>query len=311
MQEGGKKVEMENTAGVTPILLAKDQPGFVLTPQVKDIIHRAFLYLETGFPVHFMGPAGTGKTSLAMYLAAQRGRPIILIHGDEEYNTSDLVGGEYGYRRKKMVDNFIHSVRKSEENVSARWVDHRLTVACKYGFTLAYDEFTRSRAEANNILLSVLEERILDLPAARGEDSYLRVHPNFAAIFTSNPEEYAGVHRAQDALRDRMVTIKLSPYDRETEIAITQAKAGIPRLDAERIVNIVRELRESKDNGSTPTVRAGIMIGKVLRLTQARAAATDENFTWICLDILDPESSNNNNIGTAREAVKDLIAKYC
>lgn len=302
------------SAEVTPILLAKEQAGFVLTPQIEDIIKRALLYLEAGFPVHFMGPAGTGKTSLAMYLAAQRGHPVILIHGDEEFSTSDLVGGEYGYRRKKMVDNFIHSVRKSEENVSARWVDHRLTVACKYGFTLAYDEFTRSRAEANNVLLSVLEERILDLPTAREGEGYLQVHPDFAAIFTSNPEEYAGVHRAQDALRDRMVTIKLSPYDRETEIAVTQAKAGIPRPDAERIVDIVRGLRASKHNGSTPTVRACIMIAKVLRLSQARVVTNDENFMNTLLDILDPESSNNNNannVGTAREAVKELIDKYC
>ena len=70
----------------------------------------------------------------------------------------------------------------------------------------------------------------MDLPANRnGEEAYLRVHPNFSAIFTSNPEEYAGVHKAQDALRDRMVTIDLDYMDKETEVAICQAKSGLPK----------------------------------------------------------------------------------
>ena len=108
---------------------------------------------------------------------------MVMIHGDEEFSTSDLVGGEYGYRMKKVIDNFIHSVLKTEEDMSRRWVDNRLTVACKHGFTLIYDEFTRSRPEANNVLLAVLEERVLDLPHDSGGESYLQVHPDFRAIF--------------------------------------------------------------------------------------------------------------------------------
>ena len=60
-------------------------------------------------------------------------------------------------------------------------------------------------------------------------EAYLHVHPNFRAIFTSNPEEYAGVHKTQDALLDRMVTITISQYDRETEMRITAAKSGLDR----------------------------------------------------------------------------------
>jgi hypothetical protein len=41
---------------------------------------------------------------------------------------------------------------KTEEDVQQRWVDARLTLACREGFTLIYDEFNRSRPEANNAL---------------------------------------------------------------------------------------------------------------------------------------------------------------
>ncbi len=300
---------------VRPIAIAKDQPGFVETPHVKGILRKAMRYVQAGLPIHFSGPAGTGKTTLALKIAAQLGQPVILIHGDEELGSSDLVGGQYGFRRKKVVDNYIQSVLKTEEDVSSRWVDDRLTVACKYGFILIYDEFTRSRPEANNVLLSVLEEKMLDLPAARGEEGHLRVDPKFRAIFTSNPEEYAGIYKAQDALKDRMVTIKLDYYDRDTEIAVTQAKAGVSEQDARRIVDIVRGFREICQNGMTPTIRASIVIGKVLRVSGAKVMADDSDFVETCFDILDSESQNGGAKGLEsreiRNNVMSLINTHC
>jgi len=299
-----------------PIMVEREQPGFVQTSYISDVVKQAQLYIRAGFPLHFRGPAGTGKTTLALYVAAQLGRPVILIHGDEEFGTSDLVGGEYGYRMKKSVDNFIHTVLKTEEDVRRTWVDNRVTVACRYGFTLLYDEFTRSRPEANNVLLSVLGEGVLDLPAGRDEESHLRVHPDFSAIFTSNPEEYAGVHKAQEALRDRMITINLGYYDRATEIAITQAKSGVAQPDAERIVALVRDFRESGDCEFTPTVRACIAIAKVLNISGGRPEVGDDTFTRVCLDVLSSEAdvsglAKGNGKGNGNETVLRLIAKYC
>jgi nitric oxide reductase NorQ protein len=140
--------------------------GFVETPAIKKIIDRALLYLQVGLPVHLTGPTGTGKSMLAMHLAYALHQPMMLMYGDEEYTTADLVGDRIGYRKRKLVDNFIHSVVKTEEDLSERWVDNRLTAACKQGLTFIYDEFNRSRPEANNALLSVLEEGILTLPTS-------------------------------------------------------------------------------------------------------------------------------------------------
>ena len=284
---------------MTTVLEPRPLPNFVETEQVKNITNRALAYIAGGFPVHFRGISGSGKTTIAMHIASKITRPVIMIHGDEEFSTSDLIGGEYGYRLKKTVDNFIHSVLKTEEDMQRRWVDNRLTVACKYGFTLIYDEFTRSRPEANNTLLSVLQEKMLDLPAARqGGESYLRVDPNFTPIFTSNPEEYAGVYRSQDALRDRMVTIDLDYYDRETEIAIVCAKTGLPQNQVEKIVDIVRALRESGKCEYEPTIRGCIMIAKTLKIRGASVAPDDSIFRETVIDIL---SSETSRIGSRKE----------
>ncbi len=301
--------------GVTTVLEPRPMPNFVETKAVKEITERALAYVKAGFPVHFRGASGTGKTTLAMHVAGRIGRPVVMIHGDEEFSSSDLVGGEYGYHLRKVVDNYIHSVLKTEEDMAKRWVDNRLTVACKYGFTLIYDEFTRSRPEANNVLLSVLAEKMLDLPAARGDgENYLPVDPQFTAIFTSNPEEYAGVYRSQDALRDRLVTLDLDHFDEETEVAITAAKSGLARADAKKIVAVVRALRESGVCEYAPTIRGPIMIAKTLKVLNGSVGNGEGVFRKLCLDVLASESSrvgNRAHTERVREVLDELIDQCC
>ncbi|MGD0089826.1 MAG: gas vesicle protein GvpN [Planctomycetota bacterium] len=294
------------------ILKPKPREGFVNTGRVEEVTARAQSYLEAGYPVHFSGASGTGKTSLALHLAARLGRPVILIHGDDEFGSSDLIGGNDGYHRSRIVDNFIHSVLKTEDDMKKQWIDNRLTTACRNGLTLVYDEFTRSRPEANNVLLSVLEERVLDLPHGSG-DSYLRVHADFRAIFTSNPEEYAGVHKTQDALLDRMITIHLGHYDLPTEIAITMGRSGLDEEQARRIVRLVREIRQLGVRNYRPTIRACIMIARITRLKGAHAAASDPLFAHICKDILSIETIKVTHDGKTLvpEKVEECIHRIC
>jgi gas vesicle protein GvpN len=140
------------------------------------------------------------------------------------------------------------------------------------------------------------------------------VDPDFTAIFTSNPEEYAGVHRSQDALRDRMVTIDLDHFDKETEVAITAAKSKLSRKDAEKIVSIVRELRESGKCEYAPTIRGCIMIAKTLQVRRGSVSAKDKNFREVCQDVLASETSrvgSKTNQAKVKEIVGNLIDKYC
>jgi gas vesicle protein GvpN len=203
---------------------------------------------------------------------------------------------------------------KTEESMKMTWADNRLTMACRDGHTLIYDEFTRSRPEANNALLSILEEKFLNLPKTSGEGSaYLEVHPDFRAIFTSNPEEYAGVHKMQDALMDRLITISLGHFDRETEVRIAMAKSGISRGDAETIVEVVRRLRGLGVNNYRPTIRACIAIAKILAHQGARAHKDDPVFQWACRDVLRTETAKVTRDGQSlmEEKVEEVIKKVC
>lgn len=308
--------EVSSEKSQATIIKLKPSPDFVKTPFINEIVDRALSYIQAGYPVHFRGPAGTGKTTLAMHLAAIIGRPMMLIFGDDEFGSSDLVGGQAGYHRTKVVDNFIHSVLKTEDNMRQQWVDNRLTVACNQGLTLIYDEFTRSRPEANNVLLSILEEGLMAMPSLRGGDGYLKVDPNFRAIFTSNPEEYSGVHKVQDALQDRMITIDLPRLDEETEIEIAKSRAGVHHENAVRIARVVRDFRELSDINVLPTIRSVIMISKILKLRGGSASLDNSTFIQVCRDVLISGALRGERDTTLSKSkietlLMDLIEKHC
>lgn len=153
----------------------------------------------------------------------------------------------------------------------------------------------------------------MDLPVGRGgEQPYLKVDPNFTAIFTSNPEEYAGVHRSQDALRDRMITMDLDNFDYDTEVAITRAKSKLSKQHAEMIVNIVKGLRESRKCEFAPTVRGCIMIAKALKVQNLTPYNANGVFTQMCQDILASETSrvgSKTNQDKIKEIIRELVEK--
>jgi nitric oxide reductase NorQ protein len=139
------------------------------------------------------------------------------------------------------------------------------------------------------------------------------VHPEFHSIFTSNPEEYAGVHKTQDALMDRMITIKLGHHDRDTEAAITAAKSNLPLEDAYRIVDLVRSFRTMGVNNYRPTIRACIMIARITALRQARAQADDLIFRAVCRDVLccDTIKITHDGESVGEDRLEELIGRAC
>lgn len=263
--------------------LVPDIDNFVETQQVKQLTERVIRWIDIGYPTHIIGPTGCGKTTIALAVANKLGRPTLWINGDDQMTTSDLIGGYSEIETSSIRDRYIHNVIVAKDRSKYTWVDNPLTIACKYGCTLIYNEFSRAKPIANNVLLSVLEEGILELPIMFGKERYVKVHPDFNLIFTSNSIEYAGVHTPQDALLDRLVHIYMDYYDFETEVQIVTTHTGITADEAKKIVNAVREIRDRMSEEMKPGTRSAIMIGKGLRATGEYA---HEDVRQIYLDVL-------------------------
>jgi len=294
--------------------LLVQQAEAMATDALAGFERRAMLYLQAGYPLHLRGPAGSGKTTLALRIADQLKRPIVLLVGDASFDTSRLVGGEDVRRTRHVVDRYISTVTKVESQTDAVWLDRALTIACTDGCTLVYDEFNRAPPAANNVLLTVLEERLLVLPKAGRGESYRPVHPEFRAIFTSNPVDHVGTNLTQDALTDRMITLDLDGFDRDTEVAITAARSGLESSAAARIVDIVRDVRASREYAQRPTLRASIMIARIAAQQNLRVAADDPDFVQLCLDLLASKLKRDRDglPDTAqRQLLIRLIAHFC
>ncbi|MFB2892411.1 hypothetical protein ACE1CI_05635 [Aerosakkonemataceae cyanobacterium BLCC-F50] len=147
-------------------------------------------------------------------------------------------------------------------------------------------KYCGSRPEVNNVLLSALEEKMLVLPAAAQRQEYIKVHSEFRAIFTSNPEEYCGVHETQDALMDRMVTIDIPEPDDLTQQEILVHKAGLVRGDASLIVDLVKKYRQRTQAEKSSGLRACLIIAKVCHTESIPVALNNDDFQDICKDVL-------------------------
>ncbi|QIZ08012.1 gas vesicle protein GvpN [Priestia megaterium] len=278
--------------------------GFVKTAFFEEIIARTIQYMQAGYPVHFIGPSGVGKTSLALYIAKQFNRPVTIIRGHHELSNKDLLGQYNGISKKEIIDNYIHSVYKSQQEIRPLWEHGQLVEAVKNGHIVIYDEFSRSRPDANNIFLSLLEEKVLPI-YGKGKETFIKCHPDFSMIFTSNPDEYAGTFHTQDALMDRLITISLDCCDTKTEIEILHLKAGINKQEAQEIVRLVSNLR-AFGKGFCPSLRASLMIAIVAKKGNIPITYENKKYQALCLDVLTrPVKQISPEL--SRSAVQELI----
>ncbi|MEO0456989.1 MAG: gas vesicle protein GvpN [Cyanobacteria bacterium P01_A01_bin.114] len=257
---------------------------FVKTPAIARLSARALRYLRAGYSVHLKGPAGSGKTTLAMHLADLLGRPTTLLFGDDDFKAADLIGHAAGCAHEKVIGKDLHPLVTND--LSKCWVDSQLNQACREGFTLVYDEFNRSRPEVNNLFLSALEERLLVLPPNGYRQDYVRVSPDFRVIFTSNPEEYCGIHATQDALIDRLITLHLPGFDELTQQQILVQKIGLDAPASLLIVQLTQQFLQQISPDTSSSLRPGLMIAEVCQQNKIHISTADPDFREVCRDIL-------------------------
>ncbi|MGG3913855.1 gas vesicle protein GvpN [Rossellomorea vietnamensis] len=292
--------------------IKKDSRALIQDDVTKELLSRSLQYLKAGYPVHFTGPSGAGKTSLALALAKKRKRPVMLMHGNHELNNKDLIGDFTGYTSKKVVDQYVRSVYKKDESVTETWRDGRLLEAVKNGYTLVYDEFTRSQPTTNNIFLSILEEGIIPLYGSKLTEPFIRVHPEFAIIFTSNPAEYAGVYQTQDALLDRLITINVDYKGAEQEAKIVSEKANLVMSEARAITTLISTLRDQCTNEMNgPSLRASLMIARLAIESDISIDGKDTDFQRLCIDIAAHSISRCIDGENPHEQAEQLIIDAC
>lgn len=201
--------------------------------------HNKYQYIKTlveaGEPVLLQGPAGTGKTTIAMQIAEELNLPFFTMSMTKQTSMSALLGF-----------NSINGV----------YIPTQLRLAYETGGLFLLDEL--DAADPNTILcLNTVENGFIAFP-----DGIIKAHPNFRLIATANPfndhSSYTGRSKLDFSTVDRYHPILLSRDD-ELEKHLTS-----PELYEE--ITLARSLM--KDNGltSTVTMRDSIRMHKLAKL---------------------------------------------
>lgn len=108
----------------------------------------------------------------------------------------------------------------------------------------------------------------------------------FRAIFTSNPDEYCGVHATQDALLDRLITINIPEPDELTQQEIAVQKSGIDRDSALLIVRLVKAFHSRTGNEKAVGLRSTLMLSRICQQHEILVMPENAEFREVCQDIL-------------------------
>ncbi len=274
------------TAPPSPWLGLRTSERFFENDEVSSLIQRGLFYARAGVPINFQGTAGRGKTAMAMETARRLGRPISVMTGNDWISAEDMIGKEVGQTTTSVVDKYVQRVRRSESSIRFDWEGSILARAMREGHALVYDEFTRSSAQANGILLSVLEEGVLISTNRLAKRECITAHPEFRIILTSNPHDYAGVNASPDALLDRMITFQLTSYSIDTESGIVAARTGLAPEVSRQIVQLVHDLHASAAPERDCSMRASILIAQIAAMRLQTATLSDALLAQITADVL-------------------------
>lgn len=253
---------------------------------IRALLRRAETYVAAGTCLHLSGPAGLGKTTLAMLVAERIGRPVSVMTGNQWLDASDMIGRGVGQSSRTVVDKYIQSVRRTDVETRADWRASILALSMQNGYTLVYDEFTRASPEANSVLLSVMEEGVLVTTDRASKRSYIEAHPDFRIILTSNPHDYVGVNGAPDALLDRMVTLSVPAPTAKTLVGIIALRSGLDPITSKRIVDLLQSVPQTDKTVHGSQLRAGLAIARIATHMKRKSPLGDEALAMVATDVL-------------------------
>lgn len=202
--------------------------------------HSKYQYIKTLVdanvsPVLLVGPAGTGKSTLIMQIAEERGTGFASQSCTKQMSVSALLG-------------FI--------SINGQYIPTQFREAYEKGYTFLLDEI--DAADPNVLLaLNTIENGFVSFP-----DGIVKGHPDFRLCATANPfndhAQYTGRSKLDFSTIDRFFVVEL-PRDNTLEISLTSEAL---HLEAESARSIMSSLGMSR----TVTVRDCIRMHKLSQL---------------------------------------------
>jgi MoxR-like ATPase len=241
-------------------------PGWQLTPQAvldfvlgceakglgpkfvgrRSFLERCVVSLATNRGLMLIGEPGTAKSYLSELLAAA-------ISGDSTLT----IQGSAGTTEDNIRYSWNYALLVSDGPSERSLVPAPLYTGMKLGKLVRFEEITRCPLEIQDVLLSVLSDRVMSIPEMDAEGKSLFARSGFNIIATANTRD-RGVNEMSAALKRRFNFETVHPIaEIREEMALVSreanrhlARAGVPASIPDDLTEILvttfRELRQGK-----------------------------------------------------------------
>jgi MoxR-like ATPase len=183
------------------------------------LVERAIVTLAGNRGLLLIGEPGTAKTMLSELLAAA-------ISGVSTH----AIQGSAGTTEDQIKYSWNYAMLLAEGPSPKALVPAPLHVAMSGGLLARFEEITRCPPEIQDVLVSILSDKVMLVPELGGDDRVLLAKPGFNVIATANTRD-RGVHEMSSALKRRFNFETVHP------IQDIDLEAGLVKEECERLLS--------------------------------------------------------------------------
>lgn len=179
------------------------------------LIERCIITLATSRGLMLVGEPGTAKTMLSELLSAA-------ICG----TSTNTIQGSAGISEDMVKYSFNYAMLLEKGPVLESLVPAPLYIGMKNGIITRFEEITRTPAEIQDALISVLSDKVLNIPELK-DNNLLFAKQGFNVIATANTKD-KGVNEMSSALKRRFNFETVMPIDDirlEKQIIVEQVES--------------------------------------------------------------------------------------
>ncbi len=212
----------------------------------RAFLERCVVSLATNRGLMLIGEPGTAKSYLSELLVAA-------ISGDSTLT----IQGSAGTTEDNIKYSWNYALLVSQGPSLDSLVPAPLYLGMRDGRLVRFEEITRCPLEIQDVLLSVLSDRVMAIPELTGDDGTLFARPGFNVIATANTRD-RGVNEMSAALKRRFnfeTVVPISDIQQEMQLVERETNKNLNRSGVpvtltpeitELLVTTFRELRRGK-----------------------------------------------------------------